>query len=96
MLDIFRGRAIIQKLSEQRTEYGGIAQLGERLNGIQEVSGSIPLISTKTNRKVGLLFYPENLSGKQTTFSRNFKRLDVTIPINRLSSAVSSTATPAL
>ena len=26
---------------------GGIAQLGERLNGIQEVSGSIPLISTK-------------------------------------------------
>ncbi len=25
---------------------GGIAQLGERLNGIQEVSGSIPLIST--------------------------------------------------
>ena len=29
------------------TTYGGIAQLGERLNGIQEVSGSIPLISTK-------------------------------------------------
>ncbi len=27
---------------------GGIAQLGERLNGIQEVSGSIPLISTNT------------------------------------------------
>ena len=33
--------------ASQRTEYGGIAQLGERLNGIQEVSGSIPLISTK-------------------------------------------------
>ena len=31
----------------RETEYGGIAQLGERLNGIQEVSGSIPLISTK-------------------------------------------------
>ncbi len=29
-----------------RRPYGGIAQLGERLNGIQEVSGSIPLIST--------------------------------------------------
>ena len=29
---------------------GGIAQLGERLNGIQEVSGSIPLISTKTTK----------------------------------------------
>ena len=28
-------------------QFGGIAQLGERLNGIQEVSGSIPLISTK-------------------------------------------------
>ena len=26
---------------------GGIAQLGERLNGIQEVRGSTPLISTK-------------------------------------------------
>ena len=34
-------------------DYGGIAQLGERLNGIQEVSGASPLISTKTtNRKV--------------------------------------------
>ena len=33
--------------------YGGIAQLGERLNGIQEVSGSIPLISTK---KQGLMY----------------------------------------
>ena len=29
--------------------HGGIAQLGERLNGIQEVSGSIPLISTNKN-----------------------------------------------
>ncbi len=26
---------------------GGVAHLGERLNGIQEVRGSIPLISTK-------------------------------------------------
>ena len=31
---------------------GGVAQPGERLNGIQEVRGSIPLISTRT----GLLF----------------------------------------
>ena len=29
---------------------GGIAQLGERLHGMQEVSGSIPLSSTKKNR----------------------------------------------
>ena len=39
--------AIIQKLSDSIIKFGGIAQLGERLNGIQEVSGSIPLISTK-------------------------------------------------
>ena len=31
--------------------FGGIAQLGECLNGIQEVSGSIPLISTKEREK---------------------------------------------
>ncbi len=31
--------------------YGAIAQLGERLHGMQEVSGSIPLSSTnKKNR----------------------------------------------
>ena len=29
------------------SRFGGIAQLGERLTGSQEVSGSIPLISTK-------------------------------------------------
>ena len=32
-------------------DYGGIAQLGERLTGSQEVSGSIPLISTKKGPK---------------------------------------------
>mgnify|MGYP000073992793 CR=1 FL=1 len=32
--------------------HGGIAQLGERLNGIQEVSGSIPLISTTQTGEV--------------------------------------------
>ncbi len=31
---------------ERLTLHGAIAQLGERLNGIQEVSGSIPLSST--------------------------------------------------
>ena len=29
---------------------GGVAQLGERLNGIQEVRGSIPLASIRRNR----------------------------------------------
>ena len=45
--------------------YGGIAQLGERLNGIQKVSGSIPLISTKTtNRKVKNLAVLSHANGK--------------------------------
>ena len=35
---------------------GGVAHLGERLNGIQEVRGSIPLIST-TKKPVELTFY---------------------------------------
>ena len=38
---------------ERDTKYGGIAQLGERLNGIQEVSGSIPLISTISHKLSG-------------------------------------------
>ena len=32
--------------------FGGIAQLGERLHGMQEVSGSIPLTSTKEIRSL--------------------------------------------
>ncbi len=37
--------------------FGAIAQLGERLNGIQKVSGSIPLSSTiKSLEFSGLLF----------------------------------------
>ncbi len=37
---------------------GGVAQLGERLNGIQEVIGSIPTVSTKKKdrRKAVFLF----------------------------------------
>ena len=30
----------------RHTSFGGLAQLGERLHGMQEVSGSIPLFST--------------------------------------------------
>ena len=33
-----------------KREYGGLAQLGERLLCKQEVSGSIPLISTNTGQ----------------------------------------------
>ena len=35
---------------------GGIAQLGERLHGMQEVSGSIPLISTKKSTEAVMEF----------------------------------------
>ena len=34
---------------------GGIAQLGERLHGMQEVSGSIPLTSTIKTKKTGFI-----------------------------------------
>ena len=33
-------------MSAVASDNGGIAQLGERLHGMQEVSGSIPLTST--------------------------------------------------
>jgi hypothetical protein len=37
----------MQFLEKANAKIGGIAQLGERLHGMQEVSGSIPLTSTK-------------------------------------------------
>ena len=36
-----------QRHQGRHTSFGGLAQLGERLHGMQEVSGSIPLFSTK-------------------------------------------------
>ena len=36
-------------LIPQKTEYGGVAHLGERLNGIQEAVGSIPIVSIEDN-----------------------------------------------
>ena len=44
------------KFLKQQT-YWGIAQLGERLNGIQEVSGSISLISTTTKNSYSQQLY---------------------------------------
>ena len=37
-------------LSGDSNTSGGLAQLGERLHGMQEVTGSIPVISTKKHR----------------------------------------------
>ena len=38
---------VVRNDSPENPKYGGLAQLGERLHGMQEVSGSIPLFSTK-------------------------------------------------
>ena len=35
-----------QRRQGRHASFGGLAQLGERLHGMQEVSGSIPLFST--------------------------------------------------
>ena len=47
---------------------GGIAQLVERLNGIQKVSGSRPLISTKTRKhaKLKAFFYGKKRERRAT------------------------------
>ena len=35
-----------QRRQGRHTSFGGLAQLGERLHGMQEVTGSIPVFST--------------------------------------------------
>ena len=50
---------IVKKIWYNILKYGGVAQLGERLNGIQEVIGSIPTVSTNkkpdlSNRQIRL------------------------------------------
>ena len=59
---------------------GAVAQLGERLNGIQEVVGSIPSSSTKDKNKkptpflyeVGFLFFNAVLLGLSLSTERLF------------------------
>lgn len=48
----FRRETVQVQVLSPVPKHGGIAQLGERLNGIQEVMGSIPTIST--NKKTSL------------------------------------------
>ena len=45
------------------TRCGGVAQLGERLNGIQEVRGSIPLVSTNSDKNF-FVYRPKNIGIK--------------------------------
>ena len=47
LLTTLLSAGIITHVVRDDTGYGGLAQLGERLHGMQEVSGSIPLSSTK-------------------------------------------------
>src|ERR1700722_13122659 len=47
-------RNFLTRLSQRRVQGGAIAQLGERLNGIQEVVGSIPIGSTSLRPLRGL------------------------------------------
>ena len=54
-----RGFQKRKEFKEEKTVNGAVAQLGERLNGIQEVGGSIPLSSTilkKPGFNPGFLF----------------------------------------
>ena len=44
--DLLLDRNVCNVVKVSARKQGAIAQLGERLNGIQEVSGSIPLSST--------------------------------------------------
>ncbi len=46
--------AIIKELVNKFYTRGGMAQLGARLTGSQEVRGSNPLISTKINKEKDL------------------------------------------
>ena len=56
---------ILSNVLKRNKLLGGIAQLGERLTGSQEVSGSIPLISTKKD-----LFSKENRSFAFSDFAK--------------------------
>ena len=51
---------------------GGIAQLGERLHGMQEVSGSIPLTSTKDKEVDGGARLVRGSRGKEKFDTRLF------------------------
>ena len=65
---------MLRRLETARTyiQNGDIAQLVERLNGIQEVMGSIPTISTKTMKVVLNRQIYHNFHGYFFAFSTAF------------------------
>ena len=56
--------------------HGGVAQLGERLNGIQEVIGSIPTVSTKIpfSKEDGILLFTSSLFLTYSLFTIPYRR----------------------
>lgn len=52
MLFMYRIIISVVKRNDKMNTYGGIAQLGERLHGMQEVRSSILLVSTIENARL--------------------------------------------
>ena len=52
---------MVQTIGKGENWYGALAQLGERLHGMQEVSGSIPLGSTS---------FPESMTVRGTVIRK--------------------------
>ena len=57
---------------DEKIEYGDIAQLVERLNGIQEVMGSIPTISTNALKIVLKVAFYHSFRGCFFAFTTAF------------------------
>jgi hypothetical protein len=75
------GRAPTCGFPTPHAEDGAIAQLGERLNGIQEVGGSTPPGSTRKIKYLGPLipyYWPENANAGNAR--GNFKTIQGTKP----------------
>ncbi len=76
------------------SQIGGVAQLGERLNGIQEVRGSIPLVSTRdfTAGDPAVFDFPGNSTCETTvkTLGQLWPRVCLLFLIYCLPSPVSS------
>ncbi len=58
---VFRFGKIVKNYAEY--DFGAVAQLGARLNGIQEVRGSIPLSSTNFIRRIASSYSCEYTPG---------------------------------
>ena len=50
---------------------GGVAHLGERLNGIQEVVGSIPIVSTTGNGQTARMYLSKSKTERKAWFGLN-------------------------